>query len=287
MSSFGNDASKNLASIVRQRVKSARFMEKNREKKESFQPDSDVNLLEWVNGERVAFFVWAYIRTSNCEHLSITLPGMSSDSIPYEKLKLKENPVSTRERLSSIKIWFREVEKRTSPGDAYKVMIAIRDEWLYAFNYIKQADWLEKNEISTRWLWERMIKNPLFNTSLLRWFLPANARERFLAINTALDIFLPEQWQDTDCITKYRNEFIARSFRAYRTHSLSVKDESQCQLNVKISKRTKEILYALYTDRGVTQASFIEWLILDYWQEGQHSGHEKEKREHDEQVDRS
>lgn len=277
MSSNGDTKSNQFKSPHPQQLVAARSR-KEQPKKMSFQSNSDVDLLAWAVGDIATFWVWAYIRTVICNNLPVEIPDMEPEDIFYERLKLTKNTTTTRERSFLIKDWFRELEKRTSYSDAYKVMIAVRDEWLYVYNHIKRTDWLEKNESSTCWLWDRMKKNNLFARNIPSWFHPVNARERFLAINATLGMFLPDQWMYAEEITHYRNEFTRLARRAYQDRNVPEKENNLCQLNVKIAKETKAKLNKMLKAKGAKQANYIEWLIIDDWLKSSLSRKEYEER---------
>lgn len=233
-------------------------------KRQSFQDDSEVDLLEWVKGERAIFWAWVYINHATCDILETDYPGLESHHRPYKDFALHENPVTSEERLSLLRCWFRETEKRIKFSTAYKIMLTMRSEWLYIQNHITSADWIKKTEENTRWLWERLKKDELFSGSIPFWFNPANARERYLAINATLDFFSPEQLMDLPEFTRRKNRFTAREKRNY-TAKTSTNTKKVCQVSVNLPPDAKVILDKLVVAGGKTQSATIEWLIRDRW----------------------
>ncbi|WP_449554797.1 hypothetical protein [Lelliottia amnigena] len=249
-----------------------------RPKRESFQNDSEVNLLDWVNGERSIFWAWVYIYSATCDILEIEYPGLEPHDRPYKALALNGNPVNSEERLSFLRCWFREIEKRVSFSSAYKIMLMMRTEWLYIKNNIKSVDWIRKTDEHTRWLWECLKKDELFTGSFLFWFNPANPKERLLAINATIDFFMPNQILDVPKFTRLKNKFIDREKRNY-TARTSLKAKKTCQVSVNLTPDVKAILDKLVKSGGKTQSATIEWLIRERWATSSLSHNDSEQSE--------
>lgn len=225
--------------------------ETKRPKRQSFQDDSEVDLLEWIKGDRAIFWAWVYINRATCDVLEMDYPGLEPHHRPYKDFALHENPVTSEERLSLLRCWFRETEKRINFSSAYKIMLTMRSEWLYIKNHINSADWIKKTEENTRWLWERLKKDELFSKSIPFWFNPANARERYLAINASLDFFSPEQLMDLPEFTRRKNRFTAREKINYRAKT-STNTKKVCQVSVNLPPDAKVILDKLVVAGGKT-----------------------------------
>ncbi|MCW5004390.1 hypothetical protein M7963_23170 [Enterobacter roggenkampii] len=233
-------------------------------KRQSFQDDSEADLLEWIKDERAIFWAWVFINRATCDVLETDYPELEPHHRPYEFFALHENPVTSEERLSLLRCWFRETEKCVSFSSAYKIMLMMRKEWLYIKNNINSADWLKKTEVHTRWLWDRLKKDDLFSRSIPFWFNPSNARERYLAINATLDFFNPEQAMNIPEFTQLKNKFTKRESRNY-TAKTSTNTKKICQVSVNLSPDAKVILDKLVVAGGKTQSATIEWLIRDRW----------------------
>lgn len=237
-------------------------------------PEPENNHLEWLKGERAIFWAWVYIRTASGDTLEIDFPELEPHEKPYEKLGLARNPLDSKERQLIIQCWFKGIEERLSFGDAYKIMLQMRNEWFYIKEHIKPVDWLRKNEEHTRWLWERLKKEDIFTDSLPYWFNPANSSERFLAINATIDFFMPHQTIEIGEITKKKNAFTVREKRNYKNKTVSIGKNPACQVNIKITPDTKVILDKLVALEETTQSALIEWLIKNHWSESRASTEE-------------
>lgn len=238
-------------------------------------PEPENNHLEWLKGDRAIFWAWVYIRTASVDTLEIDFQELGPHEKPYETLVLARNPLDNKERLSIIQCWLKGIEERLSFGDAYKIMLQMRDEWFYIREHIKPVDWLRKNEEHTRWLWERLKKEDIFTDSIPHWFNPANSSERFLAINATIDFFMPHQTIEIGKVTKKKNAFTAREKRNYKNKTVYMGKKPACQVNIKITPDTKVILDKLVALEETTQSALIEWLIKNHWSESRASTEEK------------
>ncbi|GJK63313.1 TPA: hypothetical protein MD887_005600 [Klebsiella oxytoca] len=233
-------------------------------KRESFQDNSEVNLLDWIKGERAIFFAWVYVKCATCDILGIKFPELGLDGSPYKTLSLPENPVTSKERLSIIQRWFCEIEKSVDFRSACEIMLQMRTEWLYIQENINPVNWIRKTDVHTRWLWGRLKKDELFTDGFLSWFNPANPSERLLAINAAIDFFTPSQTLDVQKFTRLKNNFVSREKRNYNAHT-AFKAKKTCQVSVDLSPDAKIMLDKLVKSGGKTQSATIEWLIRDRW----------------------
>ncbi|EAA1980857.1 hypothetical protein DOV67_27970 [Salmonella enterica subsp. enterica serovar Java] len=234
---------------------------------EYVRPHSD-NVLGWVKEDRAVFWTWAYIRTATYDILEVKRSLNEQFEKPYDKLSVSENPVSTDERMLIIKIWYSEMKEELGPRYTDRIMMQIRDEWLYIKNNIKTVDWLRKNDEHTLWLWNHLKKEAIFSESIPFFFSPADAHERFLAINATIDFFMPDQTINVDEITKKKNNFTAKWKRNYRTRIMDSKKRPVCQISVKIAPDAKLLLDKMVRDVGTTQSKMIESLIRDRVAEG-------------------
>ncbi|EAM9431536.1 TPA_asm: hypothetical protein G0G78_27160 [Salmonella enterica] len=240
------------------------FMQKNTgaSVSEYVRPHSD-DVPGWINGDRAVFWTWAYIRTATYDILELERPLNERFEKPYDKLSVSGNAVNTIERLSIIQTWYSEMKQKLGPLYTDKIMMQIRDEWLYIKNNIKTVDWLRKNDEHTLWLWNHLKKEAIFADSIPFWFSPADAHERFLAINATIDFFTPAQTTDVGEITKKKNNFTAKQKRNYRTRTMDSKKRPVCQISVKIAPDAKLLLDKMVRDVGTTQSKMIESLIRD------------------------
>lgn len=229
--------------------------------KESFIPASESTLLEWLDNSRVAFWAWIYIRGASCENLNVSVPDMEATDTPYFIFKMHAHTESHKERVSIIKRWFEEMEKRIDIASTYKVMREMKHEWSIIFHSVKGLPWLTKDAKSTMWAWEYINERAYFKNSFLKTFAPTNPKERFLAVSAVFDVLMPDEYSKFKDAFLFRKALLEQMKRAYLKRMATQKDEKNTFINVKISNDAKNKLKVMATKRGCTQRELIEALI--------------------------
>lgn len=84
-----------------------------------------------------------------------------------------------------------------------------------------------------------------------------------MAIIAAFDELFPGEYIHRLDIIKYKNHLITNLKAAYDKKMGSKSDKLRTQISVKISKHAKERLDTLMKERGATQQSIIEQLLLN------------------------
>lgn len=94
------------------------------------------------------------------------------------------------------------------------------------------------------------------------WFQPVSVAEKRMAIIAVFDELFPEEYMYKHDDIKYRNHLISNMKSAYDKKMRNKDDNLRTQISVKISWHAKQRLDKLMQDRGATQQSIIEYLLL-------------------------
>jgi len=229
----------------------------------TFIPADKSRLLGWINSERTTFWCWLFIRHASCSCLGIQIAGLNDEDVPYRFFEVNSNPDIHKERLVAVKKYFEVMENKQGLAVAFKIMREMQNEWLFIEDKIKDMSWLPRNEPTAQWAWNYIRALPEFkNKGLSSWFQPRNMSERHMAIIAVFDEpFLVEYIHQKEAI-KYKNYLISNFKAAYNKIKSTEKDKLKTQISVKISRHAKARLDKMVSERGATQQSIIEQLIL-------------------------
>lgn len=252
-------------SLLEQRNKLRKYGEElhSKDNKTSFIPAEKSRLLDWINSERTTFWCWLFTRHASCSCLGIQIAGLKDEDVPYRYFEVNSNPAIHEERLVAVKKYFEMMEKKQGLAVAFKIMRDMQNEWLFIEDKIKDMSWLPRNEPAVQWAWNYIRALPEFKSKgLSSWFQPQNVRERHMAIIAVFDEpFLVEYIHQKEAI-KYKNYLISNLKAAYNKINNTAKDKLKTQISVKISRHAKARLDKMVKERGATQQSIIEQLIL-------------------------
>ncbi|SEO99191.1 hypothetical protein [Enterobacter sp. NFIX58] len=230
----------------------------------SFIPADQSRLLDWVDSERITFWCWLFIRSASCAFLGKQIADLQDSDIPYKFFEVSSKPLTHDERLVAVKKYFEEMEKKTSRATAYEIMLEMQDEWLFIADKTKDMSWLPRKESVVCWAWDYIRKLSYFSKKgISSWFQPRNVNEKRMAIIAAFDELFPGEYIHRLDIIKYRNHLIKNLKAAYDKKMGSKSDKLRTQISVKISKHAKQRLDTLMKERGATQQSIIEQLLLN------------------------
>ncbi|EAR6894021.1 hypothetical protein CSN29_26290 [Salmonella enterica subsp. diarizonae] len=228
-----------------------------------FIPAEKSRLLGWIDSERITFWCWLFIRRASCSFLGKQIADLVDEDIPYIHFEVNSNPLNHDERLVAVKKYFEEMEKKAGHATAYEIMREMQAEWLVIADKTKDMSWLPRKEAVVCWAWDYVRKLPYFRKkSMSSWFQPVNVAEKRMAVIAVFDESFPDEYMYRHDFIKYRNHLIANMKAAYDKKMGNKNDKLRTQISVKISWHAKQRLDKLMRDRGATQQSIIEYLLL-------------------------
>lgn len=252
-------------SLLEQHNKHRKYGEdlESKRRNTTFIPADKSSLLDWINSERTTFWCWLFIRHASCSCLGIQIADLDDKDVPYRFFEVNSDPAIHEERLVAVKKYFEVMEKKQGLTEAFKIMREMQNEWFFIEDKIKDMSWLPRNEHTTQWAWKYIRALPEFkNKGLSSWFQPRSMSERHMAIIAVFDEpFIVEYIHQKEAI-KYKNYLISNFKAAYNKIKSTAKDKLKTQISVKISRHAKARLDKMVSERGATQQSIIEQLIL-------------------------
>ncbi len=235
--------------------------------------------LTLANGESLASSRYAGIITPESETVRVIFDGVTEAELSA-KISLDSVQFESNEQFSgflkSVGISDNYLEKilkqnsgggfahsESCKGARSECVVISKGIDLVIADKTKDMSWLPRKEAVVCWAWDYVRKLPYFRKkSMSSWFQPVNVAEKRMAVIAVFDESFPDEYMYRHDFIKYRNHLIANMKAAYDKKMGNKNDKLRTQISVKISWHAKQRLDKLMRDRGATQQSIIEYLLL-------------------------
>ncbi len=233
-------------------------------------------LLDWCDDEYKTFFAWIYLTRLNSDMLDFedkVKMGSSfttHSSINFnDHFKLDKSPTSNNERQSLIFQFMQKMDHVFKINIQSQLQEVIRSQYSFYYSKINKFTWLKQNDEQTMWLWNKMEKSEHFEDSVISWFIPANAKERYIAITAAL--YMPHsnismEFKSPNTVVLVVNDFLNKTKIAHkRKFNPFPAAKNDSQLNAIIPKDVKDKFDQMAKNKKMRKSDFMIELIMTEW----------------------